>query len=122
MSTHWFRQTTVFLLPEAEPPWRPWTPHADVYETAGGWVFKLDLAGVKPDDVQVTAEGSLLHVAGRRRDCRVEKPERYVSMEITYGRFERTFQLPVRLDRCKIESQLGDGLLLIRVSVQEASS
>jgi len=45
-----------------------WMPAADVYETAHGWIVKLELAGVRPQEIEVTVQGSLLRIGGRRRD------------------------------------------------------
>src|SRR5262249_32001761 len=56
------------LLPAAEERGEAWQPPADVYRTRGGWLVKLDLAGVRPEDVQVSVSGPLLTVRGMRRD------------------------------------------------------
>ena len=51
------------------PSERHWTPAADVYRTREGWLVKVDLAGVSPDEVEITVAGRSLVVAGIRRDA-----------------------------------------------------
>ena len=50
-----------------------WQPAVDVYRTATGWLLKFDLAGVRPEDIDVNVSGSRLTVRGQRRDWSTEK-------------------------------------------------
>src|SRR5262249_1271780 len=45
-----------------------WQPPMDLYRTRTGWLLKLDLAGVRPDDIRVTVQGRRLSIRGMRRD------------------------------------------------------
>jgi HSP20 family protein len=92
-----------------------WRPAADIYRTPEGWVVKLELAGVRKEDVNVVASGSDLFVSGVRRDRFVEGGWCQHSMEITYSHFERVIELPCDLDRASISIESYDGLLLVRV-------
>jgi HSP20 family protein len=95
-----------------------WSPPADVYRVAHGWVIKLDLAGVRPDDVEVSALGRCLTVRGSRRDWLIEECQRSYSMEISYNRFERSIELPDSLDAARISLEYRDGMLLIRLATE----
>src|SRR5260370_744004 len=67
-----------------------WQPAVDVYRCPEGWKIKFDLAGVKPDDIQVLiAEDNKLIVRGTRRDTVITEGWSYHQLEITYSRFER---------------------------------
>jgi len=99
-----------------------WRPSADVYRTPDGWVVKMELAGVRPEDVNVTMSGSELFVSGVRRDRFVEEGWSHHSMEITYSRFERAIELPCNLDRAAISIEFHDGLLLARVVTNRGES
>lgn len=96
-----------------------WSPHADVYQTRQGWVIKLDLAGVKPQDVSVQVRGSRVSISGVRKDWIVEKDWRHYSMEISYSRFERIIELPCELTRVEISNECRDGMLLIHLTAGE---
>jgi HSP20 family protein len=92
-----------------------WRPAVDIYRTPDGWVVKLELAGVRQDDVNVVTSGSELFVSGVRRDRFVEEGWSHHSMEITYSHFERVIELPCDLDRATTSIESYDGLLLVRV-------
>jgi HSP20 family protein len=94
-----------------------WRPAADIYRTPEGWVVKLELAGVRKDDVNVVASGSELFISGVRRDRFVEEGWCHHSMEITYSHFERVIELPCDLSRASVSLDAHDGLLLVRVVI-----
>ena len=96
------------------------SPRADVYRTPSGWVVKFDLAGVKPQDVEIEAEGSVIRVAGVRRDQFIERGYRHHSMEISYSRFERTLHLPCVCEGATITTEYMDGLLIVTIEAGEA--
>lgn len=92
-----------------------WQPAADVYRTAQGWLVKFDLAGVKADEIQLTAKGSQLTVRGSRRDWSLGEECHCHQMEIAYSHFERTLGLPCDLERADISADYKDGMLLVRI-------
>lgn len=93
-----------------------WQPAADVYRMPNGWLLKVELAGVRPDEVQLMADGSDLVLSGRRRDWVIERGRQCHSMEISYSSFERRFSLPCHVDEYRIATEYRDGMLMIRVS------
>lgn len=92
-----------------------WEPAADVYQTPDGWLVKFDLAGVKPGDVKLSAEGRRLTVQGTRRDWCLDEGCCHYRLEITYSEFERSVVLPNSLDRATISAEHRDGMLLVRI-------
>ncbi len=108
-----------FFLPVADT-YRDavWQPSADVYRTHRGWLVKYELAGVRPEDIELTASGSRLTVRGTRRDWIAEEECSCYRMEIAYSHFERTLELPCDLDRAHITSEYHYGLLLVRIETE----
>jgi HSP20 family protein len=100
------------LATSATPVWRP---RADVYRTDEGWLIKLDLAGVRPDDVTVALCGSVLTVSGCRRDWLLQRGWDHLQMEIAYNCFERRLQLPCQSGSFRLSTEFRDGYLLVRV-------
>lgn len=98
-----------------------WQPLADVYHAREGWVIKMDLAGVRPQDIALTVRGSQLRIRGVRRDRIVEAGWSHYAMEITYDRFERTSELPCALEQAEITVECREGMLLLRVVVKKES-
>ena len=62
-------QRILFLHAATQAPRREtWQPRADVYRIPGGWLVKLELAGVHPEDLRLVPRSSALLVQGTRRD------------------------------------------------------
>lgn len=93
----------------------PWRPAADIYNCHDGWLVKFDLAGVRPEDVQISVNGRQLVVSGLRRDWMMESGSRFYSMEISYNCFRRAVELPCELNQARVATEYRDGMLLVRL-------
>ncbi|MBV9923591.1 MAG: Hsp20/alpha crystallin family protein [Acidobacteria bacterium] len=96
-----------------------WYPAADVYKTGGGWVVKVELAGVAPDELQVEISGDTLRISGTRRDEILTESVSYHQLEITYSRFEKTIRFPCPVEGAAIERRYRDGLLILHIRSPE---
>lgn len=103
------------FLPARDRAEAEWRPATDIYRVPDGWLVKMELAGVCPNDVQLVLRGRSLTVQGRRRDDCHGPDCRQLHMEIAYSRFERQIDLPADLTSARFETQFRDGLLLIRI-------
>ena len=92
-----------------------WYPAADVYQTPDGWVVKVELAGVSPEDVEIDIQGNVLYIAGCRKDHSCSAGVSYQQMEITYSNFEKTLKFPSAIDGARIEHNFENGLLIIHL-------
>ena len=95
------------------PSGRLWCPAADVYRSREGWIVKVDLAGVKPSDVEVIIDGDLLRISGSRRDGTCGEGVSHYQLEITYSRFEKMIRFPRSIEHASIEREYRDGLLIL---------
>lgn len=118
MATDEVRYPHVLFLSGARAPEPAWQPRADVYRTPEGWLVKLELAGVDPDEVQVATDGTMLWVSGTRRDARVPECVGCHRLEIEYSRFERMLELPGLSDAAEVGATYRDGMLLIRIQTE----
>ena len=92
-----------------------WVPNADVYVTDGGLVIKVELAGMKKEDLELTIEGNRLKISGQRPDgCRSAKC-RFMIMEIDYGAFESVIELPPGYHLAQAKAAYQNGFLRIDV-------
>ena len=94
-----------------------WTPAVDIRESENELRLDLELPGIQPEEVEVTAENGILTVQGEKRNERKEGDEgsRYHVVERSYGSFLRSFQLPPGLDEEKIEADYNNGILSIHI-------
>ncbi len=94
-----------------------WVPNTDVYVTEGSLVVKVELAGMRKEDLELTVEGNRLKISGQRPDgCRAPKCT-FLVMEINYGAFESIIEVPAGYDLSQAEASYQNGFL--RVDVPE---
>jgi HSP20 family protein len=116
MSEDFIRIMHALFLPARESCGdSPWCPPADVYRGRNGWLVKFELAGVRPEDLELTVLGNRLTLRGVRRDSTALEGCRYYQMEIAYSHFERSLTLPCDLERADVTSEYRDGMLLVRI-------
>ena len=95
----------------------PWSPAVDVRESDNELRLELELPGIRPEEVEITADNGILTIRGEKRSERKEGEEgsRYHVVERSYGNFMRSFQLPQGLDEEKIEADYDNGILSIHI-------
>jgi HSP20 family protein len=95
-----------------------WVPNTDVYVTEDSLVIKVELAGMRKEDLELTVEGNRLTITGHRPDgCRAPKCK-FLVMEIDYGSFRCVIELPPGYDLSLAKAAYQNGFL--RVDVPQA--
>ena len=92
-----------------------WNPSTDIYQTADGWVIKMELAGIDSEDLEVSTSNRNLSIKGQRKDSFIERNWVHVSMEILYSSFERLIELPSNADLASVKTEYRNGMLIIKV-------
>ena len=115
-----FAQHTSVVGVEHDPR-AHWVPNTDVYATDEGLVIKVELAGMRSENLQITVEeGNKLRIAGERPDgCRAAKFN-FLAMEIYYGPFENVLEVPPGYDLTQAKASYLNGFLRIDVPQQSA--
>jgi HSP20 family protein len=94
----------------------------DVAERNGAYVVAAELPGVKKDDIQVTIDGAQVTLAAEvKREREIEKDERVLHTERTYGKVTRSFTLPQEVDEAKAEAKFRDGVLELTLPKKAAA-
>ncbi len=88
-----------------------WRPPTDVYETDSYVVVKVEIAGMKEEDFDISLDGQRLIIRGVRHDPASKLA--YQQMEILYGEFETDVHLSWSIDTDEIEATYQDGFLSI---------
>lgn len=86
-------------------------PPVDIYEDDQRLVLKLEVPGVKQDDIDIQVEGRTLTVRGERKFDREEKQENFHRVEHRYGTFARSFTLPNSVDAENVKATYDAGVL-----------
>jgi HSP20 family protein len=91
-------------------------PAVDVYEDAQKLVLKLEVPGIRREDLNIHVEGRTLTVKGDRKFEGEEKEENFHRIERRYGSFVRSFTLPNTVDAERVEARSTDGVLSISLA------
>jgi HSP20 family protein len=92
-----------------------WTPAVDIHEEAKQFVVHADLPGVKPADIDITAEKGVLSLKGVRNFEQKTDDGHYSRVERVSGKFVRTFTLPENVETDAIKAQFKDGVLELTI-------
>lgn len=92
-----------------------WAPAVDIHEEAKQFVVRADLPGVKPADIEITAEKGVLSLRGARHFEQQNDAGHYSRVERVSGKFVRTFTLPENVQTDAIKAQFKDGVLELTI-------
>lgn len=87
----------------------------DVYQTPDMIVIKTMIAGVRPEDLDISITRDMVTVKGRREEEKVVKEEDYFARELYWGTFSRTIALPSEIDVDEAEAIEKHGLLILKL-------
>jgi HSP20 family protein len=123
------RQEVEDLVSQAFGEGEPWplsrlyAPSLDLSETDTAVEVRLDLPGVKPDQVDVQVSANVLMISGERKEEKEEKGRAFHRIERRCGSFARSITLPCPVQEEKVEAQYRDGVLTITLpKTDEAKS
>ena len=87
----------------------------DLYQTPTHIVIQTMVAGVRPDDLELTIARDMVTVRGKREESRTIDEENYFTKELYWGKFSRTISLPVEVEPEEVEATERHGLLTIKL-------
>lgn len=87
----------------------------DLYETENEFVVQSAVAGVKPDDLDISIENDKLSIKGVRAQKVKEEGKKYLYQECYWGAFSRDVILPSEVDPSRTQALLKEGILTIRL-------
>ena len=92
-----------------------WAPAVDIHEENQRFVVRADLPGVKPADIEITADKGVLTLRGTRVIEQQNADGNYARVERVSGKFVRTFKLPENVQADAITAQFKDGVLELAI-------
>lgn len=87
----------------------------DVYQTASEIVIKTMVAGVKPEDLDVSITRDSVTIRGKREEDRTISDDEYYHRELYWGTFSRTVILPEEIDVDEAEAIEKYGMLILKL-------
>jgi HSP20 family protein len=102
-----------------EAPLAGWLPALDVQENKDNFTVRVELPGLKREDIEVSLEDGALTISGERKTetpaegTEVHRQERY------YGKFSRVLTLPTAVSADKVKAQYKDGILTVTLAKAE---
>ncbi len=87
----------------------------DVYQTQSDIVIKSIVAGVRPEDLDISISRDMVTIKGKREEVRETSDDDYFHQELYWGSFSRTILLPEEIDVEAAEAVEKHGVLVIRL-------
>lgn len=85
----------------------------DMYQTKDNVIIKSTIAGVRPEDIDITVANDMVSIKGARRKEEHVSTDDYFYQECYWGNFSRSVIVPVDIDSESIEADLKDGILTV---------
>ncbi len=99
------------------------SPALDVAESERAYTVKLDMPGVKKEDVKVTVEGRRVSVQAQSETTEEKKEgDRVIYRERSMASYARSFTLPVDVDQAGATAKLEEGVLTLELPKRAAAT
>jgi len=96
-----------------------WSPALDVYDEKDSLLVKVELPGMKKEDIQINLQNGVLTVSGERKHEFEKKEGETFRSERYFGKFQRSVTLPTQVASDGIKASYKDGVLAIRLPKAE---
>ena len=110
--TEWARASNLLSV---------WTPALDIYEDKDNLFVKVELPGMKREEIDVSIHEGSLSISGERKSEQTHEDADVYRAERFFGRFQRTVTLPTPVAAEKVKAQYKDGILTITLPKTEES-
>ncbi len=87
----------------------------DVYQTPTEIVIKSAVAGVKPEDIDISIVNDMITIKGKRELDETVRGDAYFYQECYWGSFSRSIILPIEIDADRVSATLKNGILTVRL-------
>lgn len=90
-----------------------WHPPTDLYETDEKFIIRVEIAGMNKEEFCVSLENNILTISGSRPDMHLRRS--FHQMEILFGDFKTSVELPSPVDADQVTAEYRDGFLNIHL-------
>lgn len=96
-----------------------WTPLADLHETDDAFIVEMDIPGMSKEDIQIEVMDNIATIKGERKREAGTAKDGFRHTERSYGRFERSVEIPGGFDGAGVEAKFVDGVLRVTLPKKE---
>jgi len=96
-----------------------WSPALDVYDDKENFVVKVELPGMKKEDISLSLHDGMLTISGERAHERKNDSGETFRSERYFGKFQRSVALPALVDASKVTASYKDGILTVDLPKSE---
>ncbi len=107
------------LWPSEKEEMVSWAPRTDIKETDKDIMVRMDVPGMKMEDIDVSVDNDMLTISGERKMEKEEKGKDFVRMERGYGSFCRSFYLGIPVKESEVKASYKNGVLEISLPKAE---
>jgi HSP20 family protein len=102
-----------------EAPLTGWAPALDVHEDKDNFIVRLEVPGMKREDIEVSLQEGALVISGERKEAPLGEETTVHRQERYYGKFSRVLTLPAAVAGDKVKAQYKDGILTVTLPKAE---
>jgi HSP20 family protein len=102
-----------------ESPLTGWAPALDVHEDKDSFSVRVELPGMKREDIEVSLHDGALVISGERQSEKISEGTEVHRQERFYGKFSRALTLPAAVAGDKVKAQYKDGILTVTLPKAE---
>lgn len=96
-----------------------WSPALDVFDEKDKLLVKVELPGMKKEDIEISLHDGVLTISGERKHEFEKKEGQTFRSERYFGKFQRSVTLPTMVKADDVKATYKDGLLSIELAKTE---
>lgn len=104
-----------------ESPLQAWAPALEVHEDKDSYTIRVELPGLKREDIEVSLQDGALVISGERKTEIVKEDTEVHRQERLFGRFSRALTLPTGVSGDQVKAAYKDGILTVTLPKAEAA-
>ncbi len=109
-----------FQVPATRENGFAFVPAAELQDTPEAFLLKLEVPGIKAEDLDIQVTGEAISISGERRSEQTSQDKGMTRTEFRYGRFRRVIPLPARIQNDQVEANYDNGILNLRLPKAES--
>lgn len=96
------------------------SPKIDISENDKQIIIDAEIPGVTKDNLKITLQDNILTIEGEKKKVTEEKEKTFYREERSYGKFKRSFTLPVEVNSDNVDAKFENGMLQVKLDKIEA--